>query len=196
MLWSAFSLNKFHYLFFSAIDRQYWRNLVVEFQISECSHRKKFLILSRIKDREILLIMQLCSKAYLRHIESSMVWSWCHGAVITRITQFYYHSFLFFSLTKGKNLKASFFGKIQLHVGYTNPCPSHHHNFEFVDFMFHFNIPLVIFAQVKNSLRYKRSCLRLVKKLTGKFMRVNELYFLIEYKILEGFVWRRHESAQ
>ena len=96
--------------------------------------------------------------------------------------------FSFFSLTKGKNLKASFFGKIQLHVGYTNPCPSHHHNFEFVDFMFHFNIPLVIFAQVKNSLRYKRSCLRLVKKLTGKFMRVNELYFLIEYKILEGFV--------
>ena len=44
---------------------------------------------------------------------------------------------------------------------------------------------LVILAQVKNSLRYKRSCLRLVKKLTGKFMRVNELYFLIEYKILE-----------
>ena len=33
-------------------------------------------------------------------------------------------------------------------------------------------------------LRCKRSCLRLVKKLTGEFMRVNELYFLIEYKII------------
>ena len=30
--------------------------------------------------------------------------------------------------------------------------------------------------------------IRLVKKLTGEFMRVNELYFLIEYKILKGFV--------
>ena len=27
-------------------------------------------------------------------------------------------------------------------------------------------------------------------------MRVNELYFLIEYKILEGFVCWRHERAQ
>ena len=34
------------------------------------------------------------------------------------------------------------------------------------------------------SLRCKRSRLRLVKKLTSEFMRVNELYFLIEYKIL------------
>ena len=38
--------------------------------------------------------------------------------------------------------------------------------------------------------------IRLVKKLTGEFMRVNELYFLIEYKILKGFVCWRHERAQ
>ena len=55
---------------------------------------------------------------------------------------------------------------------------------------------LIILFQENISLRYKRSCLRLVKKLTGEFMRVNELYFLIEYKILEGFVCWRHERAQ
>ena len=43
---------------------------------------------------------------------------------------------------------------------------------------------LIILFQENISLRCKRSCLRLVKKLTGEFMRVNELYFLIEYKIL------------
>ena len=48
--------------------------------------------------------------------------------------------FFFFPLAKEKFFKTSFFGKIQLHVGYTNPCPSHHHNFEFVDFMFQFII--------------------------------------------------------
>ena len=47
---------------------------------------------------------------------------------------------------------------------------------------------LIILFQENISLRCKRSCLRLVKKLTGEFMRVNELYFLIECKILEGFV--------
>ena len=47
---------------------------------------------------------------------------------------------------------------------------------------------LIILFQENISLRCKRSCLRLVKKLTGEFMRVNELYFLIEYKILKGFV--------
>ena len=47
---------------------------------------------------------------------------------------------------------------------------------------------LIILFQENISLRCKRSCLRLVKKLTGEFMRVNELYFLIEFKILEGFV--------
>ena len=47
---------------------------------------------------------------------------------------------------------------------------------------------LIILFQENISLRCKRSCLRLVKKLTGEFMRVNELYFLIEYKILTGFV--------
>ena len=50
-------------------------------------------------------------------------------------------------------------------------------------------------------LRCKRSRLRLVKKLTSEFMRVNELYFLIEYKILlskrkTNFVCWRHERAQ
>ena len=55
---------------------------------------------------------------------------------------------------------------------------------------------LVILFQENISLRYKRSCLRLVKKPTGEFMRANELYFLIEYKILEGFVCWRHERAQ
>ena len=44
---------------------------------------------------------------------------------------------------------------------------------------------LIILFQENISLRCKRSCLRLVKKLTGGFMRVNELYFLIEYKILK-----------
>ena len=43
---------------------------------------------------------------------------------------------------------------------------------------------LIILFQENISLRCKRSCLRLVKKLTGEFMRVNELYFLIEYKII------------
>ena len=43
---------------------------------------------------------------------------------------------------------------------------------------------LIILFQENISLRCKRSCLRLVKKLTGEFIRVNELYFLIEYKIL------------
>ena len=55
---------------------------------------------------------------------------------------------------------------------------------------------LIILFQESISLRCKRSCLRLVKKLTGEFMRVNELYFLIEYKILKGFVCWRHERAQ
>ena len=45
---------------------------------------------------------------------------------------------------------------------------------------------LIILFQENILLRCKRSCLRLVKKLTGEFMRVNELYFLIEYKILWG----------
>ena len=43
---------------------------------------------------------------------------------------------------------------------------------------------LIILFQENIWLRCKRSCLRLVKKPTGEFMRVNELYFLIEYKIL------------
>ena len=47
---------------------------------------------------------------------------------------------------------------------------------------------LIILFKENISLRCKRSCLRLVKKLTGEIMRFNELYFLIEYKILEGFV--------
>ena len=47
---------------------------------------------------------------------------------------------------------------------------------------------LIILFKENISLRCKRSCLRLVKKLTGEITRVNELYFLIEYKILEGFV--------
>ena len=47
---------------------------------------------------------------------------------------------------------------------------------------------LIILFKENISLRFKRSCLRLVKKLTGEITRVNELYFLIEYKILEGFV--------
>ena len=55
---------------------------------------------------------------------------------------------------------------------------------------------LIILFQESISLRCKRSCLRLVKKLTGEFMRVNELYFLIEYKILKGFDCWRHERAQ
>ena len=52
------------------------------------------------------------------------------------------------------------------------------------------NIPLLRFSvliilfQENISLRCKLSCLRFFKKLTGEFMRVNELYFLIEYKIL------------
>ena len=47
---------------------------------------------------------------------------------------------------------------------------------------------LIILFKENISLRCKRSCLRLVKKLTGEITRVNELYFLIEYKIIEGFV--------
>ena len=38
---------------------------------------------------------------------------------------------------------------------------------------------LIILFQENISLRCKRSCLRLVKKLTGEFMRVNELYVLM-----------------
>ena len=41
---------------------------------------------------------------------------------------------------------------------------------------------LIILFRENISLRCK--FFRLVKKLTGEFMRVNELYFLIEYKIL------------
>ena len=54
--------------------------------------------------------------------------------------------------------------------------------------LLHFSALIILFKE-NISLRCKRSCLRLVKKLTGEFMRVNELYFLIEYKILEGFVY-------
>ena len=43
---------------------------------------------------------------------------------------------------------------------------------------------LIILFQENISLRCQRSCLKLVKKPTGEVMRVNELYFLIEYKIL------------
>ena len=46
---------------------------------------------------------------------------------------------------------------------------------------------LIILFQENISLRCKQSCLRLVKKPTCEFMRVNKLYFLIDYKILEGF---------
>ena len=46
---------------------------------------------------------------------------------------------------------------------------------------------LIILFQENISLRCKQSCLRLVKKPRGEFMRVNKLYFLIDYKILEGF---------
>ena len=55
---------------------------------------------------------------------------------------------------------------------------------------------LVILFQENISLRYKRSCLRLIKKPTGEIMRGNKLYFLIDYKILEGFGSCRHEHAQ
>ena len=55
---------------------------------------------------------------------------------------------------------------------------------------------LVILVQENISLRYKRSCLRLVKKPTGEIMRGNKLYLLIDYKILEGFGSCRHERAQ
>ena len=55
---------------------------------------------------------------------------------------------------------------------------------------------LVILVQENISLRYKRSCLRLVKKPIGEIMRGNKLYFLIDYKILEGFGSCRHERAQ
>ena len=62
------------------------------------------------------------------------------------------------------------------------------------------NIPSVTHQRVDNFVSGKHfvtlSCLRLVKKLTGEFMRVNGLYFLIEYKILERFVCWRHERAQ
>ena len=52
---------------------------------------------------------------------------------------------------------------------------------------------LVILFQGNISLRYKRSCLRLVKKPIGEIMRGNKL---IDYKILEGFGSCRHERAQ
>ena len=55
---------------------------------------------------------------------------------------------------------------------------------------------LIILFQKIISPRCKRSCLRLVKKLTGEFMRVSELHFLIEYKILKGFVCWCRERAQ
>ena len=55
---------------------------------------------------------------------------------------------------------------------------------------------LIILFQQTISPRCKRSCLRLVKKLTGEFMRVSELHFLIEYKILKGFVCWCRERAQ
>ena len=40
---------------------------------------------------------------------------------------------------------------------------------------------LFVSTQKNISLRFNdRNCLRLVKKLTGEFMRVNEVYFLIK----------------
>ena len=58
-----------------------------------------------------------------------------------------------------------------------------------------FSALIILFQQII-SPRCKRSCLRLVKKLTGEFMRVSELHFLIEYKILKGFVCWCRERAQ
>ena len=58
-----------------------------------------------------------------------------------------------------------------------------------------FSALIILFQQII-SPRCKRSCLRLVKKLTGEFMRVSELHFLIEYKILKGFVCWCREHAQ
>ena len=58
-----------------------------------------------------------------------------------------------------------------------------------------FSALIILFQQII-SPRCKRSCLRLVKKLTGEFMRVNEHHFLIEYKIFKGFVWWCRERAQ
>ena len=58
-----------------------------------------------------------------------------------------------------------------------------------------FTALIILFQQII-SPRCKRSCLWLVKKLTGEFMRVSELHFLIEYKILKGFVCWCRERAQ
>ena len=58
-----------------------------------------------------------------------------------------------------------------------------------------FSALIILFQQII-SPRCKRSCLWLVKKLTGEFMRVSELHFLIEYKILKGFVCWCRERAQ
>ena len=58
-----------------------------------------------------------------------------------------------------------------------------------------FSALIILFQQII-SPRCKRSCLRLVKKLTGEFMRVSELHFLIEYKILKGFVCWCRERVQ
>ena len=58
-----------------------------------------------------------------------------------------------------------------------------------------FSALIILFQQII-SPRCKRSCLWLVKKLTGEFMRVSELHFLIEYKILKGFVCWCREHAQ
>ena len=58
-----------------------------------------------------------------------------------------------------------------------------------------FSALIILFQQII-SPRCKRSCLRLLKKLTGEFMRVSELHFLIEYKILKGFVCWCRERAQ